>query len=270
MSVIYKTLSLKNFKIYRNVHIEFAQDPYFTLLIGDNSAGKTSILDAIRWAWYGEVRSRLNLIVNNDTLINKQAILENQLDCIVELEFQNDSDIFKISRKHTLGDQESFFSLQVNGDEQNPENGRIMLQTIMPQPVSKFFLFDGEQLGKYEELVGTSDSSWLVEDIKQILGLPAIDNSYDHIKNLNRKVHQEIRTLENKDQKIVQDLNILTQLDQRIENTEYQLKAWTDRQKENNAQLDLHYQEMQRTKDVSDKLKQRKDLETKLEEYQKL
>jgi len=267
MSVIYKTLNLKNFKIYRAAQIEFAQDPYFTLLIGDNSAGKTSILDALKWAWYGEVRSRLGIEVHNDTLVNKQAILENETDCIVELEFQNDSDIFKITRKHTLGETDSFFSLQINGNEQNPENGQIILQTIMPQNVSKFFLFDGEQLGEYEKLVGVRDASWLVEDIKQILGLPAVDNSSLHIKNLRKKANQEIRSLENKDQKWVQDQNILAQLEQTIENTEHQLMNWSKESEKVKSQLDLHYQEMQKTKDIAEKFKQQTDAEEKLNVY---
>lgn len=46
-----KTLTLTNFRKHRDLHIDFAQG--LTVLAGDNEAGKSSVLEALLYAWGG-------------------------------------------------------------------------------------------------------------------------------------------------------------------------------------------------------------------------
>ena len=52
------------------------------------------------------------------------------------------------------------------------------LNLIMPKEVSRFFLFDGELLQEYEELLmeGTQTGATIKESIEQILGVPVLTN----------------------------------------------------------------------------------------------
>ena len=51
-----KSIELKNFRPYEDVIIEFSQDKKksFTIIEGNNSAGKTSLINAMYWCLYGK------------------------------------------------------------------------------------------------------------------------------------------------------------------------------------------------------------------------
>ena len=51
-----KSIELKNFRPYEDVTIEFSQDKKktFTIIEGNNSAGKTSLINAMYWCLYGQ------------------------------------------------------------------------------------------------------------------------------------------------------------------------------------------------------------------------
>lgn len=50
-TLMIKTLTLTNFRKHRDLHIDFAQG--LTVLAGDNEAGKSSVLEALLYAWGG-------------------------------------------------------------------------------------------------------------------------------------------------------------------------------------------------------------------------
>ena len=51
-----KNIELKNFRPYEDVMIEFSQDKNksFTVIEGNNSTGKTSLINAMFWCLYGK------------------------------------------------------------------------------------------------------------------------------------------------------------------------------------------------------------------------
>ena len=54
--MIFKEASFKNFRLLSDVHISFStdEDKPLTVIRGENGFGKTTLLDALRWAFYGE------------------------------------------------------------------------------------------------------------------------------------------------------------------------------------------------------------------------
>lgn len=61
----------------------------------------------------------------------------------------------------------------------SPDARAHVLKVIMPDEVSRFFLFDGELLQEYEELLleGTEVGSKIKDSIETILGVPVLTNS---------------------------------------------------------------------------------------------
>ncbi len=87
--MIIKTLSLKNFKQYRDVFINFPDG--LTGLVGSNGAGKSTIFDAITFALFGSSADVALPLLKNDKAGDKEKVE-------VILEFAERGEIYKITR----------------------------------------------------------------------------------------------------------------------------------------------------------------------------
>lgn len=88
-----KSLSLTNFRKHSELDLKFEEEGQLILINGKNGVGKTSILEAITFALYGEGRlGRKNL----DKLIKRGAELEGMS---VEMTFTLGPDLYRIHRR---------------------------------------------------------------------------------------------------------------------------------------------------------------------------
>jgi len=89
--ITFKTVRWKNFISTGNAFTEIALDKSTnTLVIGENGAGKSTMLDAICFALYGRAFRK----IKKDQLVNSI----NQRDCLVELEFEAYTREYKVVR----------------------------------------------------------------------------------------------------------------------------------------------------------------------------
>ena len=92
--MILNKVSIKNYRQYRDVEIEFAKDPKknFTIIKGNNGTGKTTLLNALTWCLYGsEIHSYgqyTSMSICNNKSINL-ADDDESIDVSVEIEFLN-------------------------------------------------------------------------------------------------------------------------------------------------------------------------------------
>jgi exonuclease SbcC len=88
-----KSLSLTNFRKHSELDLKFEEEGQLILIAGKNGVGKTSILEAITFALYGEGRlGRKNL----DKLVKRGAELEGMS---VEMGFTLGPDIYRVHRR---------------------------------------------------------------------------------------------------------------------------------------------------------------------------
>lgn len=87
--MIFKKLKLKNFMSYSNAEIDFS-GIHVACLVGQNGAGKSSLLDAITWTLWEEGRGK------TDELIK---LGKDEMSC--ELEFFIESDLYRVYRSRT-------------------------------------------------------------------------------------------------------------------------------------------------------------------------
>ena len=88
-----KSLSLTNFRKHAELDLKFQEEGQLVLINGKNGVGKTSILEAITFALYGEGRAgRKNL----DMLVKRGAELEGMS---VEMSFTLGQDLYRIHRR---------------------------------------------------------------------------------------------------------------------------------------------------------------------------
>jgi DNA sulfur modification protein DndD len=67
------------------------------------------------------------------------------------------------------------------------------INQFLPEQVSRFFLFDGELLQEYEELLieGSEQGTKIKEEIEKVLGVPALTNGRDDIRAILKQAQKQ-------------------------------------------------------------------------------
>ncbi len=167
------------------------------LLGGMNGGGKTTLMDAIRLALYGQrakCSSRGNLgyseflsqSVNNQATSADLARIELSFEDVFEGHWQQ----FKIIRAWKRDIKEGKDSLSIERekrfDSKLEESWDEYIENILPLGISNLFLFDGEQVKELAELDTPPPS--VVEAINNLLGLELAEKlSVDLSVLVNRK-----------------------------------------------------------------------------------
>jgi DNA sulfur modification protein DndD len=153
---------------------------------GQNGHGKSTFLNAIAWALFGEYLDRQGDPVTPRVMLNRDAAAAGTTSFGVELLLTDGADQIRVRRSFDTSAPHNGVQLVVekNGNALNQDAGEALLRGLLNRDVSRFFLFDGEELRRYEELLfGQADSAAEVRSsIEHILGLPALTNAVVDLK----------------------------------------------------------------------------------------
>src|SRR5210317_1120817 len=123
--ITFKVVRYKNFLSTGNSFTEIRLDrSQSTLVVGQNGAGKSTMLDAISFGLFGKPHRN----INKPQLVNSI----NQKQCVVEVEFDVGASSFKIVR----GIKPSIFEIwkdgnMINQDSHNKEYQKMLEQNIL-------------------------------------------------------------------------------------------------------------------------------------------
>jgi DNA sulfur modification protein DndD len=198
-------LTMKNFMPYKDQTVlEFPTDESrnVMLVFGDNMRGKTSLLNAIRWGFYERALGRHSRVIGLLDIVNKDAVLEDNWRVDVFIEFESNGDHFELRRTadrrspvvrpSRSDDLQTSVLLKKNGVVVSGDQVSYELDQVAPEQTSRFFLFDGELLQEYEELLfeGSEQGRQIKEAIEQVLGVPTLVRGRDELgtilKNASR------------------------------------------------------------------------------------
>ena len=183
------SLTLENFMPYKGeTNLTFPQDPSRNVMVvfGDNMRGKTSLLNAIRWVFYGKALGRHLSEIPLHELHNKEAALEGAWTFEVSVIFEADNHRYDLRRRATKrphvvqpSRQEDFEVTVGLQKDQVAISGQLIdaeINRFAPEQVSRFFLFDGELLQEYETLLieGSEQGKLIKDAIEQVLGVPTL------------------------------------------------------------------------------------------------
>jgi DNA sulfur modification protein DndD len=206
------SLEMNNFQPYKGQQtVSFPIDPTrkIMLVFGDNMRGKTSLLNAIRWALYGKTMDRLSREIPLYDLVNSEARDAGDFMISVKLRFEVGNTEYELFRSAEPDDlvarpranhqfrQESM--LRRNGVVQKGEDIQNFVNTFIPEDISRFYLFDGELLDEYESLLReeSSQGELIKEAIEKILGVPALIHGRQETRT-QMKRSQSLQAKENK------------------------------------------------------------------------
>ena len=207
-------MTIDNFGPYKGVNlINFSNQNGVSIFWGDNGRGKTTLLNAFRYALFGSVQRRHGTL----TVLREMENYESRKDGIfgfsISLHMTNGNDTYSLTRSFkprqgvvspkSDGDYEKKTFLKMNGSLLSPEQREHVLNTLMPEQVSRFFLFDGELLQEYEELVIDEANSGerIKESIEKILGVPVLQNGANDLETLKFEYERTTTRIAQKNEK---------------------------------------------------------------------
>ena len=177
--------------------LSFPEEQGVTVLYGDNMRGKTSLMNAIRFAFFGEAQLRGAAGQRILAACNRDLVGSGEYGFRVDLSIRHEDENLEIIREVTprvdvpTSDMDflSRVALRRGGVVVGPGQGDSLLRSILPEDVARFFLFDGELLDQYAELlIRESESGRVIsEAIEHILGVPILRDARDHLGQLAAK-----------------------------------------------------------------------------------
>ena len=210
-----RRISLTDFGPFKGEQsIEFPPTTGVSIIYGENMRGKTTLLNAIRYALFGKVMTRGATQVALHQIGNWETAKEKgKYGFKVVLEFEHEGSNYQITREYRpragvttpqtdIDYQEDSF-LRKDGTVLGPDQGKSELARIMPETVSRFFLFDGELLQQYEELLRNESDMGrnIKEAIERILGVPILTNGRTDLSELSKEAQKREAKAAQKNQK---------------------------------------------------------------------
>jgi DNA sulfur modification protein DndD len=204
--MILQTLSATNFMPYRgkmSIRFPTDKDRNVMLVFGDNMRGKTSLLNALRWVFYGKALGRHSREIALFDLVNSEATLEGDWSMEVVVTFEDDGHRYELRRTAA---KRSLVSTPSRSEdllvERSMRKDDIALgdhlidaeiNRFAPEQTSRFFLFDGELLDEYEQLLidGSDQSKLIKEAIEQVLGVPNLIRGRDDAQTILKAAQKQ-------------------------------------------------------------------------------
>lgn len=186
--------------------IHFSCDPEknVTIVLGDNTVGKTTIAQAFRWGLYGELlvekgKNSADYMILNKDIVNLMDA-DTRATASVEIRILTDEKRYTIKReivyrrKYPSYLVEELFKrkkLEVSNKTESGESGvevednqiDNVVKELFPKDLSQYFLFDGE---RWNDIGSGGVKEDIKESVHKITGLYAIQQSMYHLKDIGR------------------------------------------------------------------------------------
>lgn len=225
-------LTSTNFMPYKDpTSIDFPTDDARNVMIilGDNMRGKTSLLNALRWGFYGRAVGRHSRAIPLQDIVNKDAALADDWRIEVFIRFEAGGHMYDLRRTATrrshvatptrpedfvMATHLSRDGVVISGDQVEAE-----INQFAPEKISRFFLFDGELLQEYEELLieGSEQGRQIKEAIEQVLGVPSLINGRTELgailKAATKRQSQEMSHIQGLERQAEQTTRLTTRLE---------------------------------------------------------
>jgi len=187
--MILKTLTLRNFRKFKNVTVEFPDG--VTGVVGLNGAGKSTIFEAIAWVLYGSVAARTSA----DEI--KRIGAERSDPCRVELDFVFEENNYRIVREMTGKSLTVSATVTING-KVAATSADVVTRYIQKKLGMDFKSFYTSIFAKQKELntLSSMNASERRPLILRMLGIDSLDDVIKEIKSDKKNKDSVIERLE--------------------------------------------------------------------------
>lgn len=236
--MLIKQIALKNFRQYKDLQVvKFSCDKEknVTVILGDNTSGKTTLIQAFNWCLYGVTSFKTRELINSETL--QELGMFSSVEVSVEVELQHENKFYVIRRTQIVtkneGNKASYTKavLKVEYKEENGEMQEVAtyecqntINKILPEALSGYFFFDGEHVSEI------NSKGNVVSAVRGLMGLETISEAVDHFSpkktsSVISKLQKELDIgQDQKSVKLKKDLDDAKERLQSLETRETQVK----------------------------------------------
>jgi DNA sulfur modification protein DndD len=207
--MLIKSIEIENFlSYYKSSTFNFGDGP--TLIIGQNRTGKSKLFDAINWAFYNKAYNtdferwdytkdwKEHLVNNLAKAKCKEGTL---LKAAVVITFQDEEENqyiltreYKIKKRGNEWDAPRDTTVHLNKKDRLTNNAtdtfdleaEELVKSIFPENLSKYFLFQGENISQIMSLNNKSAFSKALSDLSRI-------EVFEKAKNYTEKVYRQLK-----------------------------------------------------------------------------
>jgi DNA sulfur modification protein DndD len=211
----FERLELYNFASYFGEHsIDFDCNPDqpVIVILGGTGQGKTTLFDAVNWALYGmdyevnlkERRNRGILDYVNETALQEAQKKKEFVEMSCTLYFEHEGRHYYITQSLAAGPylegdslkaQQSdrmtaLYEIQSSGSHKEIRYDSLFLDTILPNNVKDYFLFDGDRIYNLS-LPGSSQE--VRDAIYRVVDLELLSNARDHLRDVATEYRRDAK-----------------------------------------------------------------------------
>lgn len=195
--MLIKSLKMQNFRQFKGITaVDFSCDPEqnVTIILGDNTFGKTTLLQAFNWCFYETVMFDnnpdflLNLEVANgmnngdtETVSVEICVIHNGVDYVISR-----SQTYSCANDKVTGMKKAQVKVSYKQEDGQMESVRAtevqkVIENILPYDLSTYFFFDTERVRSISTRKDVADA------VKGLLGLSIMDTAIKHIGTKENK-----------------------------------------------------------------------------------
>ena len=258
--MIINNLEMYNFRQYVGKQsIDFSTDPdkNVTVLIGINTAGKTTIIRAFEWCLYGKNGFEDQVLLNSEVCNNMNP--GDVQETYVAVKFTYDGRIHTLKRtfkytctertvkddkvevtlKKTPEENLTLNYLQSDGQTKTPVDRSNITETmdrVIPKDLSDYFFFGGERISSIANRTDLSKA------VRGLMRLDILENAREHLSKVLRTFKNSIDTSGDANAQKAQDskatyIEQLKGYESDKENADQQMKYWQQKENEYNVEL---------------------------------
>lgn len=187
-------IRMKNFRqFYENQEIEFSDDPQknITIIHAENGVGKTTLLNAVLWAMYGDTTSKFE---QRDKIVNFEAAKKGVKTASVEVFFRHKDADYMVQRLFdSQAGPKSHQTLRAfsitNGNYVELSSPVSFVNRVIPKDIAKYFFFDGEHA---ETFSAEHNNREVNAAIRDILGCRLVETGIDDLNKIRKTLNTEI------------------------------------------------------------------------------
>lgn len=173
-------IELVNFRQFygrETLKLACGEERNLTLIHAENGVGKTTLLNAVYWALFGEVTPRFE---QRQRIVNFEAEREGEQQAKVEVEFEFNEQQYRASRRFQKSAREPIFGVSKvqNGSLVPLPASETFINSVIPKEMAKYFFFDGEHAESFaaEQNQGTGAA------IRSMLGCDLAEQGISDLK----------------------------------------------------------------------------------------
>ena len=190
--MILEEIRLTDFRcFFGETYIQFSEDPErnVTIIYAENGVGKTTLLNALLWCFYGETTARFE---KKQEILNYDAKKAGRTTASVEVLFAHNDRRYIAKRFFSISStsQRDFLVARIDdGSQVTLDSPETFINTVIPRDMASHFLFDGEHA---EVFLGESNRNSIKGAVRDILGCSLIETAIADLQAVSNNFRKQI------------------------------------------------------------------------------